>query len=152
MRFLAALLLLAACQSSTGLVDEGFTLTPREDGSLLARFHSTRPMSEENLRKNLTWHAARAAIDRGFVWLTIDAVDVDRSLQAESASREGDQMQSSSSAEPGATTAPTLQPSYEAGISISRNSEATAVLTFFKEKPAGATAVEASKLLDELTP
>lgn len=152
MRLLAFLLLLTACQSSTGLVDEGFTLTPREDGSFLARFHSPRPMSEENLRRNLTWHAARAAIDRGFVWLTVDGVDVDRSLKTESASREGNRMESASSAEPGATTAPTLQPSYEAAISISRNSEATAVLTFFRDKPSTATALEASKLLDEVGP
>ena len=148
---LLAALLLVGCRSA-GLLEEGFTIDPQEDGSFLIRFESGQILSEEDLQRNLLWHAARAAIDRGATWVLVDGVDLERQFVAEGTRDQSEEFQPGRPSDPGVTTAPAPRPTTTAGISITRERVATARMRIFTERPPDTRAVEAMKLLDSVGP
>ena len=142
-RSIALLLLPITLSCSSGRPPYTSNLQSTNDASFVLTLEATNPMSADDMRRALLTEAARAAIDRGRIYLRVDDLSTDSTFNVR------ERMTTDPSTPPERASTPP-EPAYRKDVSVSKQRNGTVRFTIFKESPGGGTSYEASRLLDQL--
>lgn len=146
--FAAALVLPVGCRSTTPPVStSGFHYEKLGEHRFLARFESDS-LSAAGVKRNLIFNAARLTIDDGAIWFTTADVSTNTEVTKEkSTSTTNAATQRSPAAIPSPTNPSDVS---VASVTIGKKTVASTIVTTYREKPSNPSALEASKVIEEL--
>lgn len=152
----AALVLAAACTTSSDVIrstDTGFSVETTEESAFTARYESGRPLDAEEMTRNFLFHAAKAVIDRGGVFMRVDGISTEASTSVDrhdTVTEPGvpESVPASPTVpQPGATRPPT-EPTYRSLLTIDRDNTARGYVRYWKRKPADIITLEATEVME----
>jgi hypothetical protein len=123
------------------------------DSKLVVHVSSDSGLSSDALRRALLTEAAHAAIERGAIYLAIEEITTDGSIQRREtqSTRPGTTSPEIDPQSPGSTpSAPSVEPAIRSDISFVRVRNGSIRFSIARERPDGVNVFDASRLLDTL--